>query len=258
MAYSLIYNQSQSITRSWTKYWSSLMLKQATLNFLCMFIYTELFTLLTHWGWVTHMCVVKSNINGSNNGLSPGQCQAIIGTNAVILLIGPLGTNFSEIVIEIQTFSFKKMHLKVLSAKLRPFCLGLNELMLKQATLNLMCMFIYTKLFSLLTSTAELTSNINSSKIVTSINTLRPRQNGRHFADVTFNRIFVNEKVRISIKFSLKFVPKCPINNIPALVQIMAWRRPGDKPLSEPVMVSLLTYICVTRPQSVNSTNRYN
>ena len=82
-----------------------------------------------------------------------------------------------------------------------------------------------------------------------SLNTLRPRQNGRHFADDTFNRIFVNENVRISIKFSLKFVPKGPINNIPALVQIMAWRRPGDKPLSEPLMVSLLTYICVTRPQ---------
>ena len=69
-------------------------------------------------------------------------------------------------------------------------------------------------------------------------NTLRPRQNGLHFADDIFNCIFVNENVRISIKFSLKFVPKGPINNIPALVQIMAWRRPGDKPLSEPVMFS--------------------
>ena len=84
-----------------------------------------------------------------------------------------------------------------------------------------------------------------------SINTLRPRQNGRHFADDTFKRIFVNENVRISIRFSLKFVPKGPINNIPALVQIMAWRRPGYKPLSESVMVSLMTHICVTRPQSV-------
>ena len=82
-----------------------------------------------------------------------------------------------------------------------------------------------------------------------SFNTLRPGQNGRHFADDTFNRIFVNENVRISIKFSLKFVPKGPINNIPALVQIMA--RPGDKPLSETAIVILLTHICVTRPQSV-------
>ena len=80
--------------------------------------------------------------------------------------------------------------------------------------------------------------------------TLRPRQNGRHFADDTFNRIFVNENVRISIKFSLKFVPKGPINNIPALVQIMACRHPGDKPLFEPVMVSLLMHICVTRPHA--------
>ena len=65
-------------------------------------------------------------------------------------------------------------------------------------------------------------------------------------------RIFLNDNVRIPIKISLKFVPKVPIINIPALVQIMAWRRLGDKPLSEPMLVSLLTHICVTRPQWVN------
>ena len=81
------------------------------------------------------------------------------------------------------------------------------------------------------------------------VNTLRPRQNGRRFADDTFKRIFFNENVRISIKISLKFVPKGPISNIPALVEIMAWRRPGDKPLSEPMMVRLSTHLCVTRPQ---------
>ena len=81
------------------------------------------------------------------------------------------------------------------------------------------------------------------------INTLRPRQNGRLFADDTFKRIFLNENITISIKISLKFVPKGLINNIPALVLIMAWRRPGDKPLSEPVLVRSLTHICVTRPQ---------
>ena len=81
---------------------------------------------------------------------------------------------------------------------------------------------------------------------------LRQRQNGRHFADSIFKCIFLNENVWITIKFSMKFVPKGPINNIPALVQIMAWRRPGDKPLSEPMMVRLLTHICVTRPQWVN------
>ena len=83
------------------------------------------------------------------------------------------------------------------------------------------------------------------------INTLRPRQNGRHFPDDIFKCIFFNENVWIAIKISLKFVPKGPINNIPALVQIMAWRRPDDKPLSEPMMVSLPTHICVTRPQCV-------
>ena len=84
-------------------------------------------------------------------------------------------------------------------------------------------------------------------------NSLRPRQNGRLFADDTLKHIFLNEKVRISIKNSLKFVPKGPNNNIPALVQIMAWRRSGDKALSEPMMVSLPTHICVTRLQWVKN-----
>ena len=83
------------------------------------------------------------------------------------------------------------------------------------------------------------------------VNTLRRRQNGCHFADDIFNCIFSNENVWISINISVKFVPRGQINNIPSLVQIMAWRRPGDKPLSEPMMVSLLTHICVTRPQWV-------
>ena len=81
------------------------------------------------------------------------------------------------------------------------------------------------------------------------INTLRPRQNGRHFADDTFKPIFLNGNILISIKISLKFVPKVQINNIQALVQIMAWCRPGDKPLSEPMMIHLPTHICVIRPQ---------
>ena len=92
---------------------------------------------------------------------------------------------------------------------------------------------------------------------VLNINTLRPRQNGRHFADDIFKCIFLNENVWIPIKISLKFVPQGPINNIPALVQIMAWRRPGGKPLSEPMMVSLLTHICVTRPQCVKKAHFY-
>ena len=80
-----------------------------------------------------------------------------------------------------------------------------------------------------------------------SFNTLRPRQNGRHFADDIFKWIFFSENVWISLKISLKFVPKVLINNIPALVQIMAWHRP----LSKPTMVSLVMHIRVTQPQWV-------
>ena len=83
------------------------------------------------------------------------------------------------------------------------------------------------------------------------VNTLRQRQDGCHFPDGMINCIFLNEKFWILIKISLKFVPKGPISNIPSLVQIMAWRRSGDKPLSESMMVSLLTHICITRPQWV-------
>ena len=84
------------------------------------------------------------------------------------------------------------------------------------------------------------------------VNTLRPRQSGRRFRDDIFKCNFLIEDVWISIKISLKFVPTGPINNIPALVQIMAWRRLGDKPLSESMMAILLTHICVTRPRWVN------
>ena len=83
---------------------------------------------LTHWGRATHICVGKLTIIGSDNGLLPGRRQAIIWTIAGILLIGTLGTNFSEIFIEIRRFSFKKMHLKMSSGKWRPFCVGLNVL----------------------------------------------------------------------------------------------------------------------------------
>ena len=82
----------------------------------------------THLGRVTHICVSDITSIGSDNGLSPGRRQDIIRTNAGILLIRPLGTNFIEFLVEILIFSFKKMRLEVSSAKRRPFCLGLNEL----------------------------------------------------------------------------------------------------------------------------------
>ena len=102
-------------------------------------------------------------------------------------------------------------------------------------------------LISMISSKVIGSIHLNSHLLITQIdsmfNTLRPRQNGRLFAD---------ENIRISIKISLKFVPKDLINKIPPLVLIMARRRPGDKPSSEPMMVGLLTRICVTRPQWVN------
>ena len=81
---------------------------------------------------------------------------------------------------------------------------------------------------------------------------MEAKTNGRHFADDIFKCIFLNENVWIPIKITLKCVPKCPMSNIPALVQIMDWRRPGDKPLSEPMMVGFPTHICIARPQWVN------
>ena len=95
------------------------------ITYLC---WDQSWSMLTHWGRATHICVSKLTFIASGNGLSPGRRQAIIWNNAGILPIGLLGTNFSEILIEILTFSFKKIPLKLSSAKWRPFCLGLNVL----------------------------------------------------------------------------------------------------------------------------------
>ena len=90
------------------------------------YIFTAIFNSLRPRDTV---CVSKLTIIGPDNGLSPGRHQAIIWTNAGILLIPTLGTNFSEILIEINTFSLKKMHLEISSGKRRPSCLGPNVLM---------------------------------------------------------------------------------------------------------------------------------
>ena len=98
---------------------------------------------LTHSGRATHICISKLTIIGSHNGLSPGWRQAIMWTNAGLLSIGILGTNLSEILIEIQRSSLKKTHLKMLSEKWRPFCLGLNVL-----TLCMVCVCVHCALDS--------------------------------------------------------------------------------------------------------------
>ena len=81
-----------------------------------------------HWGGMTHICVSNLIINGSDNGLPPERRQIIIWTNPGILLIKPLGTKLTEILIEIYIFPFKEIHLKTLSAKWWPFCLGFNDI----------------------------------------------------------------------------------------------------------------------------------
>ena len=78
-----------------------------------------------------HICIRNLTIIGSDNGLLPGQRQAIIWTNVAILLIGPMGTKFSEILTKIYIYSFKKKHLKMSAGKWQPFCLGLNVLRVK-------------------------------------------------------------------------------------------------------------------------------
>ena len=123
---------------------------------------------LTHWGRVMHICVSNLAIIGSDNGLSPGQRQAIIWTNAGIFLIKPLGTNFSEILIENHIFSYKKMRLKLSSVKWRPFCLGLNVLML--------------------------------------IHRLRPGHNGGHFADNIFRSGSLFNENDLCDLFRLKYI----------------------------------------------------
>ena len=84
--------------------------------------------IVSNWGRMSHICINKLTIIGSDNGLSPEQHQVIIWINAGILLIGSLGTNFSEILSKIQIFSLMKIYLKMLSAKWRPFCPRFNVL----------------------------------------------------------------------------------------------------------------------------------
>ena len=169
------------------------------------FVHTSITAILTHWGWVTHICVDNLTLIGLDNGLLPCQCQAIIWTNAGILLIRPLGTNLSEILIEIYTFSFKKMHLKVSSPKWRSFCLGLNVLKKSPGDIMLTRWSLY---------------------------------NMATMSQTTFSCSFSCMKsIVFWFKFHWNLFPNGPINNMPGLVQIMAWHQSCAKPLSEPMMV---------------------
>ena len=134
-------------------------------------------SVITHWGRVMHICISKPTIIASDNGLSPGRCQAIIRTNAGILLIWPLGTNFSEILIPIHSFSFKKMHLKMSSGKWRPFCLSLNVLIKLLLRIDI------------LSTTCEIDPSHKS-----------------HNALVSHNALFYNRNVHICAHFCYKMV----------------------------------------------------
>ena len=134
--WSLFLGAQLTIYQHWFRKW--LGADQATSHYLNQWwliywrIYASLGLIeLTHWGRVMHTCVSKLTIIGADNGLSPGRHQAIIWTNAGILLIEPLSKNLSEIFIEIHIFSFKKMHLKMSSGKCQPFCLSLIVLRYK-------------------------------------------------------------------------------------------------------------------------------
>ena len=160
---------------------------------------------------MTHLCVSKLTIICSDNALSPGRRQVIIWTNAGILLIGPLGTNFSEILVGIQTFSFKKMHLKMSSAKRssilsRPQCVNSNVFLCH--TFSVACMPVYYWCRnSLFKSQLWDISSLSSQSLIhycnvhcrntTCFNSMRPRGNGRHFLDDIFKSIFLNENIWI-------------------------------------------------------------
>ena len=128
---------------------------------------------------------------------------------------------------------------------------SINQSMCECVLLVQKCRGLFTNLVHCISKIRAWISNYSMLVQLIYVNTLRPRQDGRHFPDDIFKWNFLNENAWISIEISLTFVPRGPINNIPALVQIMAWRRPGDKPLSEPIMIVLPTHICVTRPQWV-------
>ena len=170
---------------------------------------------------MTHICVGNLTIIGSDDGLSPGRRQAITWTNVGILLIGPLGTNFSEMLIEINTFSFKKIHLKMSSGKWRPFCLCLNVLKITLYVLildkkqrkydpsqrifwrNLSNTGLALHLLEIWWTIEMFVnywyfihriwfSNVILRQYIEMFNTLRQTQNGCHFADDTFERTFKN------------------------------------------------------------------
>ena len=137
---------------------------------------------ITHWGRVTHICVSQLTIIGSDNGLSPGRRQAIIWTNAGILLIGPLGTNLSE--------TPRFIHASTYDILSRPQCVKYCYVLFRSSS-GYLCHSVY-----------QISVCLSGYVPTLRLNPLRPRPNRRHLADDIFKCIFLNENVWISIKIS--------------------------------------------------------
>ena len=180
---------------------------------------------------------------GSGNGLSPARRQAIAWINTGLLAIGFLETNFSEIRIGILLFSFKKMHLNMSSAKMA-------SILSRGRWVNMTQSHNITQSnFGRLVTADE--APRHQTWVSFKKGQLRQAKRGRHFADDTFKCILLNEKVYIFIRISMKFVPKGPIYYESALVQVMAWRQTGDKPLFEPVLKNDPCHHSVPKPHLV-------
>ena len=191
---------------------------------------------------MTHICVSKLTIIGSDNGLSPGRRQAITWINAGILFIEPLGTNFSDILIGIQIFSFKKMCLKMASVKWHPFCLGLNELMpglssrekekiylhcFRVPTVSQSPSFALTYLPVLLHSPDYFT--VSTRCTYTDLGSQAFRGLALLLRRWYVKTLFFNENV--SNQISQKVAHNGSIDFLSTLVQVITWCQTGDNPL---------------------------
>ena len=188
---------------------------------------------------MTHICFSRLTFIGSDNGFSPGRRQAIIWTNAGMLLIRTLGTNFSEILIEIDTFSFKKMHLKKSSGKRRPFCLGLNML-INTMTTEGACSAPMSNGDGLL------------SMKVNFINSLAAGRPGCHFETAIFNLVLLIGIFTSAKDNALRWMPRDLTDDKSTLVQVMAWCRQATSHYLHHCWPRSLPPYGFTRPQWVN------
>ena len=197
---------------------------------------------------MTHIRVSKLNIISSDNGLSPGQCQAIILINAGILLTGPLGTNFSEISIWIYIFSFKKMPLKLSSGYWWPFCLSFNAIKLKTGpfTAEQGCVHLMPTAGREEWHICYFHNDWNLMIVY-----INPQRCGCDFKSVIFKSILGIDILSTCCKIELSWIPQNSISSTSTLVQVMAWcRQTTSHNLSQCWPIFMSPY-GITRPQWV-------